>query len=272
MSKKFGKLTTGQFAKMCGVEKHVLFYYDEIDLFKPEYTSSNGYRYYNYYQYYAFIVINFFKNLGMPLKEIKEYLDNRSSERLLEVLDEREVIIDKEIKRLNEAKAFMRQSREIIKISEKYPPNIPIIISKDIEKLIIGETYAENDKRDFIKKYTDFCDKYDIKITNYVGTMYNVKNIENHDYESVNNLYVDYLGFRKHVKTINKEAGDYLTIYHHGSYDTLSDAFDQIISYAKENNYKLDEFIYEKLLVNEIVVHTEEEFIIELSVKILKKK
>lgn len=33
MEKKY--LTAGQFAKICSVEKHVLFHYDEIGLFKP---------------------------------------------------------------------------------------------------------------------------------------------------------------------------------------------------------------------------------------------
>ena len=44
-------LTCGTFAKICGIEKHVLFHYDEIDLFKPIYVNEKGYRYYSYHQY-----------------------------------------------------------------------------------------------------------------------------------------------------------------------------------------------------------------------------
>ena len=44
-------LTCGTFAKICGVEKHVLFHYDEINLFKPAYVNDKGYRYYSYRQY-----------------------------------------------------------------------------------------------------------------------------------------------------------------------------------------------------------------------------
>ena len=43
-------LTCGTFAKICGIEKHVLFHYDEIDLFKPIYVNEKGYRYYSYHQ------------------------------------------------------------------------------------------------------------------------------------------------------------------------------------------------------------------------------
>lgn len=50
-------LTCGTFAKICGVEKHVLFHYDEINLFKPAYVNDKGYRYYSYRQYDKFKVI-----------------------------------------------------------------------------------------------------------------------------------------------------------------------------------------------------------------------
>ena len=67
-------LTCGTFAKICGVEKHVLFHYDEINLFKPAYVNDKGYRYYSYRQYDTFKVIIALKKLGMSLKRFKYIL------------------------------------------------------------------------------------------------------------------------------------------------------------------------------------------------------
>lgn len=39
--------TTGEFARLCNIRKDTLFYYDEIDLLKPEIIQDNGYRYYS---------------------------------------------------------------------------------------------------------------------------------------------------------------------------------------------------------------------------------
>lgn len=39
--------TTGDFAKLCQVTKHTLFYYDEIKVFCPEYIDEKGYRFYS---------------------------------------------------------------------------------------------------------------------------------------------------------------------------------------------------------------------------------
>ena len=39
-----GYLTTGEFAKLCGVKKQTLFHYDQIGILKPELSGENGYR------------------------------------------------------------------------------------------------------------------------------------------------------------------------------------------------------------------------------------
>ena len=83
-------LTCGTFAKICGIEKHVLFHYDEIDLFKPIYVNEKGYRYYSYHQYDTFKVIMALKKLGMSLKDIKTYLDKRNPQLFLELLNQQE--------------------------------------------------------------------------------------------------------------------------------------------------------------------------------------
>lgn len=45
MNKKM-YFSTGEFAKLAGVSKHTLFYYDEIGLLSPEIKNKeNGYRY-----------------------------------------------------------------------------------------------------------------------------------------------------------------------------------------------------------------------------------
>lgn len=79
--------TTGEFARMCNVEKHVLFHYDDIGLFRPA-IIKNGYRYYSYHQYFTFSVILNLK-IGMSLKDIKIYLEQRNPSIFLDLLEEK---------------------------------------------------------------------------------------------------------------------------------------------------------------------------------------
>ena len=75
--------TTGEFARILGVKKHTLFHYDQIGLLSPALKEENGYRYYFVWQMDVFEVIKALQKLGMPLEEIKEYIENRSPERFM---------------------------------------------------------------------------------------------------------------------------------------------------------------------------------------------
>ena len=93
--------STGEFAKLCNVHKKTLFHYDDIDLFKPEKVMDNGYRYYSEFQLEAFNVIYTLKGLGMPLKEIKEFIDKRNPKSTIELFEHESNEIDKELQELN---------------------------------------------------------------------------------------------------------------------------------------------------------------------------
>ena len=65
-------IKTGNFAKLCNTNKRTLFHYDEIGLFSPVLTDDKGYRYYTESQCDVFFTITYLKDIGMPLKEIKD--------------------------------------------------------------------------------------------------------------------------------------------------------------------------------------------------------
>lgn len=270
MSIKKDKLTTGQFAKICHVPKHVLFYYDEIDLFKPEFTDQNGYRYYAYHQYYAFIVITFLKDLGMPLTDIKEYLDVRSPENLTHILSQRNQKIDEQIQRLKLSQSFIKHTLDLMDLAAHSNANVCKVKVLEPESLIISRQTVSSDPHSFLKAYVNFCIDNGITFTNYVGSITSKQAILEKRYRELDYLYAISLGDLEHVELYEKPGGTYLTYYHHGSYDTLSIGYDAMIMYADKHNFNLDQAFFEKLLINEITVKTEDEFIIELSVRILE--
>nr|WP_243686653.1 MerR family DNA-binding transcriptional regulator [Clostridioides difficile] len=53
--------TTGEFAKLCGISKQTLIFYDKIGIFSPEYKDKNNYRYYSVYHMIHLIYITIIK-------------------------------------------------------------------------------------------------------------------------------------------------------------------------------------------------------------------
>ncbi|MBP3952531.1 MerR family transcriptional regulator [Bacillus suaedae] len=68
-------------ADLVGISVRTLHHYDEIGLLIPEETTEAGYRVYSDRNLETLQQILFFKELGFPLKKIKEIIDNPSFDR-----------------------------------------------------------------------------------------------------------------------------------------------------------------------------------------------
>jgi Predicted transcriptional regulators len=66
--------TINKLAKLSGISTRTLRYYDEIDLLVPDRVSSNDYRIYGQVQVNLLQQILFYRQLGMPLNEIKSII------------------------------------------------------------------------------------------------------------------------------------------------------------------------------------------------------
>lgn len=109
MKKAKEYLTTGEFAKLFGVKKQTMFHYDDMGIFRPEIVGDNGYRYYGYDQMETFSIILMLRELGLSISEIKEQIESRSPESLVELLDSKITDVDKKIDRLKWAKEYIRR-------------------------------------------------------------------------------------------------------------------------------------------------------------------
>ncbi len=72
------RFSIGEMAKLHNTTIKTLRYYDEIGLLKPIDTDpNNGYRYYSTEQFEQLNTIQYLKEIGFTLKEIKRHLDHR---------------------------------------------------------------------------------------------------------------------------------------------------------------------------------------------------
>ena len=110
--------TTGQFAKLNGVNKRTLHYYDEIGLFSPEFKGENGYRYYTCFQTVQLELILILRKIGLSIEEIIRYQQRPSGASFAELIEERKALIDKSIRELLNTKAFLEQkSQKLLSLS-----------------------------------------------------------------------------------------------------------------------------------------------------------
>lgn len=263
--------TTGEFAKLVGVTKHTLFHYDDIGIFSPEIKDEHEYRYYSVFQLEAFYVIYTLKELGMPLKEIKVYLDNKSPQGLIELLNKEEKEIDRQIKKL-------KQMKELISIKAKITKsifNIDIdrisIIHEDEELLLLTKNLSKTDNRSMavsIANHAKYCAENHIAFPSYTGEMISIENIIDENYFAYNYYFTKIINPKADADIFIKKAGSYLTAYHPKGYNSIGEAYKRILSYAQKNNIKLKGYFFEDAILDELSVDGYDNFLIKISILI----
>lgn len=82
-------------ADLVGISVRTLHHYDEIGLLIPEETTEAGYRVYSDENLETLQQILFFKELGFPLKKIKEIIDSPSFDRQEALLMQHNMLLEK---------------------------------------------------------------------------------------------------------------------------------------------------------------------------------
>lgn len=258
-------ITTSEFAKVVGVSKHTLFYYDKEGIFRPEKKSDNGFRSYSTTQIESFFVIKSLREMGVSLPKIKEYLKTRSPENCIELLKEHEKILKEEITRLNNTVKLINEKKYVI---ESYFNRIAGRVQIDYEPeetLYITESSEDEYFIPFAEHIRN-AGLYGLNLPYSVGHI-----IKNEDFE--NKEYFDYYFSKTDVEgssTLNKPAGNYLTYYHDNGYFTIDEGYEKILLYAKDNSLTLGEHFFEYMVLDELSVNGIENYVIKISVAIIE--
>ncbi|MGG4207333.1 MerR family transcriptional regulator [Paenibacillus jamilae] len=265
-------LTSGQFAKVMGISKDTLFHYDRLGILSPEFKAENGYRYYSINQMDVFKVISILKELEMPLKEIKEYLNKRSPHELIVLLEKEEAMLNSKIKQLQKMKSIISEKKRITQAATEIISTDIIIEEKKEEFLVVTEADPyTNDKSiyDSMIKHEKYLNIYSIDASHTVGWMRDIKRVLANETFNYDYLFTR-VSKKSNYSNFKREKGTYLIAYHTEGYSSVCDTYNRIINYAKDKSIELQGFFYEDVLLDDLSVRGYEEYLIKISVQILK--
>jgi len=139
--------TIGQASAMIAIPVKTIRYYESIGLCKPSVTDENsGYRYYSIDDIFRLDLIRCLgRQLGMPLLNIKNYLDNGgNSETLKQYLTEQQLEIDTQISQQILRKKFLADKLAAIIERENTPPLSPVLITRCQRNISVLEGKADS--------------------------------------------------------------------------------------------------------------------------------
>lgn len=274
MSDKKGKyLTTGEFAKLCKVNKQTLFYYDQIGLLSPVIKNEKGYRYYSIRQFELFVVIDLLKDLGMSLNDIKEYTQNKSPESFLslmyqkqeEIIKMRQEIVIKE--KIIETKIKLIEEASILNFEDiviEHMPETTLYLSKSIENMSDEE---------FVEVFSDFIDElYLLQLdTGYpIGVVTKREQIVKEEYMNYSYLYIEQAEPKEGFPYLKLPAGDFLIGYHIGDEKTIKNTYDRLFSEMDRLNFSLGDYVFEEYIYDTVVKNHKDEFVTKIMIQVSK--
>lgn len=262
-------LTISAFSRLSGIKRKTLIYYDQIGLLPPKLVGDNGYRYYDYPQLYTVNMIHLFREINMPLEEIKNHLQNSTPEQAAVLLkrqqevirekqryyDEMSVMVDRQLASLEEY-----ASAEHLKCSVVTLEEVPLFFSSTIYK--IPEFRASISLREVYQQ--GFSAGYNFIYPSGILMKAPSDIIENHSIKAAEVQYY----IKVPEAEFSRPAGEYAICYYTGilSHDLI---IKKMIDYLNEQHLKMQGNIYIDIILNGLSGHTFNDFLLKMLVRVI---
>lgn len=268
-------LSTGELAKMLGVTKQTVIYYDKIGLISPAKRGEKEYRQYTLEQADELDSILTFRNIGVSIKILKEYLSERNAKRCIDMLKQQQEKVNKEIQKLDRVRKKIESRAKLL---EK------VMAVKDLKKVEFIENNQERfmiepcgiaDEKTYMQSFITLCKhskELGIDFENPVCSIIRREDLLNSRYK-----YISCFGIKlpegftdKAVTTFNKPSGIYACTYHQGPYDELYLSYERLVDGIKEEGYMVCGNAYETDLLSTLTSSEPDEYMKLISIQVCK--
>ncbi|MGE7882589.1 MerR family transcriptional regulator [Bacillus sp. NPDC094077] len=272
------RFTIGEMAKMHNIAESTLRYYDEKGIFHPSIVDSQtNYRYYTIDQFSLLDMIKFLRQLNIPLKEIKKYIDERNPSYALNLLEKQQEMMLKKQREIEYALAKMEHRIHLIKEATKVKAE-QMVIKEIPQRKITAIAVAPNTTDDMFEYYIHSLQKNMKQIESSlfsgdIGVTVSKKALLQNQFQAYNSVFIllDYMPFQIHTADEIKE-GLFACSYHHGPYEETDATYKELLKQIDNEGYEICGDSIEIGLIDWSVTENPLEQITEIQIPITQKK
>ena len=264
----------GEMAKLFDIRIGTLRYYDDIGLLKPELKDENsGYRYYSAKEFERLNTIKYLRALGMPLKEIEKFFEEKDTKTLKELLEKQQRIIKDKIKDLMTIEKKIENrliqlenslNSEFDRIDERYINERKIIMLRK-------EIPVSDDLEYSLRELERFNNLEPVMFLGKVGVAVTQKNMEQMNFKSFSSIFVfleEGDTFAEETETLKESL--YLTLRFSGTHTKSDFYYKKLLKYMKERGYSLNGDSVEIALIDLGITNDTAKFVTELQIPVKK--
>lgn len=261
----------GEVARLFHLSISLLRHYDKTGLVTPEYTDPDtGYRYYSLRQFECLNTIRYLRALDMPLEEIADFLHNRDTGRIQELLSKQLVqvhkkqqelaVIEHQIKnRLNQIQGALSAHPEEIFLEKKAPLKLACMKKQLNPENYLDLEYSIREMEQGNSPASIFLGKVG------VGLFY--ESLKAHRFKPYDFVFIileeddPIKGQVIHIPEIT-----WAVIRFHGSHEQAPGFYEKLLSYFKDEGLAPESFALEMTLIDYGLTHDQSQFITEIQI------
>ena len=261
----------GEVARLFHLRISLLRHYDKTGLVTPEYTDPDtGYRYYSLRQFECLNTIRYLRALDMPLEEIADFLHNRDTGRIQELLSKQLVqvhkkqqelaVIEHQIKnRLNQIQGALSAHPGEIFLEKKAPLKLACMKKQLNPENYLDLEYSIREMEQGNSPASIFLGKVG------VGLFY--ESLKAHRFKPYDFVFIileeddPIKGQVIHIPEIT-----WAVIRFHGSHEQAPGFYEKLLSYFKDEGLAPESFALEMTLIDYGLTHGQSQFITEIQI------
>lgn len=266
----------GEVSRLFHVSVSILRHYDRIGLLKPEYTDAEtGYRYYSTRQFECLNTIRYLRALDMPLEQISEFLQNRNTEHIAELLlrqknevesrrQELEMIERKIDNRLKQLQDALDSELDVMKVVEKPARRIAVVKTK-----LTPKTYLDLEQS---IRQIEAQEENTVVFLGKVGVGITAEHLAKRQYLPYDMVFVildEEDQFRG--ETLFLDAETCLTIRFQGSHERAAQFYDRMLDYIEEHDYEICGFSKELTMIDYGLTDDTSKFVTEIQIPVCRR-
>lgn len=258
-------MAISEFAKLTGIKRANLIFYDKIGLLVPEHRGANDYRYYTRRQLGSAYLIASLRELGIGIEEIKQYASSRTPEQMIALFQIQEEKIQTEITKLCRLQEIMKLYTDMANEALTTDVDEITIVKKKREPVFLGppsETGQTEDENTI--SFYNYAAEQGMDLGCPMGVVIAQENLLK---SSIDPVYQYYLK-AKHGANGYKPAGSYATAYGRCRYGQSHCVYQRLFAYLDKTNRKITGNAYEEYPLNEMAMQDEDEYLVKVEIMV----
>lgn len=259
-----------EISKLYGIGQDSLRYYEKIGILDPR-RASNGYRMYSLKNIYKLNIIRSLRRLGFSMKQIKDYLDEQSVENSIDILEEEQEHLEKEMLELIEIQASIQTRIQTLRAYRDVTTSAATILEiPDRNCLRLHAEIVRDEEADLA--FRRLVRKHENQILRLgetsMGAMLSPKHFDKGRYDVFESVFLvtedgkDRYDFRL-------PKGRYLSLTYRGAYTQSDQHMALLVLYAKEKGLHIVGVPFEFYHIDNRFTSNPDEYVTEIQVQVV---